>query len=291
MNITETFCRVDDFCKSLTEKTPELKKLAARKPRRQHAERLTLSERMTIIILFHQVGFRNFKTFYQGYILCHFRKEFPDLVSYERFIALMPRTLLPLMALLQNQKGKSKGIAFVDSTTIKVCHEKRATRNRVFAGIAKKAKSTMGWFYGMKLHLIVNDQGEIISLKLTPGNTDDRKPLPDMVAELEGKLFGDKGYISKELTKKFLENGLHLITNLRSNMKNKFVPLADKLMLRKRFIIETINDQLKNISQIEHSRHRSTTNFLVNLLAGIVAYCFQEKKPAINVENLALQLG
>ena len=291
MNITETFCRVDDFCKDLSKNKPELKRLVERNPRRQRAERLILSERMTIIILFHQAGYRNFKTFYQGYILRYFKKEFPDLVSYERFVALMPRTLLPLMALLQSLKGKSKGIAFVDSTTLKVCHEKRATRNRVFAGIAKKSKSTMGWFYGLKLHLIVNDQGEIISLKVTPGNTDDRKPLPDMASGLKGKLFGDKGYLSKKLAEKFMSQGLQLITNMRSNMKNKFVPLADKLMLRKRFIIETINDQLKNISQIEHSRHRSTTNFLVNLLTGIIAYCFQAKKPTINVDNIALQLG
>lgn len=291
MNITETFCRVDDFCKDLSKNKPELKRLVERNPRRQRAERLILSERMTIIILFHQAGYRNFKTFYQGHIMHYFKRDFPELVSYERFIALMPRTLLPLMALLQNLRGKSNGVAFVDSTTLKVCHVKRAKRNRVFAEIAKKSKSTMGWFYGLKLHLIVNEHGEIISLKLTPGNTDDRKPLPAMVEGLKGKLFGDKGYISNDLVKEFLGKGLQLITNVRSNMKNKFVPLADKLMLRKRFIIETINDQLKNISQIEHTRHRSTTNFLVNLVSGIIAYCFQPKKPSINVENAALQLS
>ena len=208
MNITETFCRIDDFCKSLTKSAPDLKKLAEKNPRRQRAERLSLSERMTIIILFHQAGYRNFKTFYQSYILRHFRNEFPDLVSYERFVALMPRTLLPLMALLQSLKGKSRGVAFVDSTTLKVCHEKRAKRNRVFAKIAKKSKSTMGWFFGLKLHLVVNEHGEIISLKLTPGNTDDRVPLPDMVEGMRGKLFGDRGYISQELVNKFLRNGL-----------------------------------------------------------------------------------
>lgn len=290
MNITDLFCRIDDFCKALSYDQYSLNDQNQKKPARIQSERLSLSERMTIIVMFHQAGYRNFKTFYQGYILRYFSKEFPDLVSYERFVALMPRALLPLMAFLQSIKGKSNGVAFVDSTTLKVCHEKRAKRNRVFAKIAKKSKSTMGWFFGLKLHLVVNEHGEIISLKLTPGNTDDRLPLPDMVEGLKGKLFGDKGYISQDLAKKFLSNGLQLITNVRSNMKNKFVPLADKLMLRKRFIIETINDQLKNISQIEHTRHRSTTNFLVNLVSGIIAYCLQPQKPSINVENIALQL-
>jgi len=284
--LTETFCVVDDFCKWLLDNvlTTQLLSAPGVKPRREQPEKLTLSERMTILILFHQMGWRNFKTFYNGYVCKHLHREFPYLVSYERFVALMPRALLPLMALMQSMMGKSRGIAFVDSTTIKICHIKRERRNKVFAGIARKSASTMGWFFGFKLHLIVNDIGEILSIHLTTGNTDDRAPLPKMIKGLFGKLFGDKGYISKELSKKLLEQGLRLITNVRSNMKNKLIPLTDKLLLRKRFIIETINDQLKNISQIEHTRHRSPTNFLVNLFSGLIAYCLQPKKPSINLE-------
>lgn len=291
--LTETFCLVDDFCKCLSGDvlTAQLLSAPGAKPRRDQPEKLTLSERMMILILFHQMGWRNFKTFYNGYVCKHLHREFPDLVSYERFVALMPRTLFPLMALMQSMMGKSRGIAFVDSTTIKICHIKRERRNKVFAGIAKKSASTMGWFFGFKLHLIVNDIGEILSVHFTPGNTDDRVPLPKMVKGILGKLFGDKGYISKELSEKLLKQGLQLITNLRSNMKNKLIPLTDKLLLRKRFIIETINDQLKNISQIEHTRHRSPTNFLVNLFSGLVAYCLQPKKPSINLEIITPCLG
>jgi IS5 family transposase len=186
--------------------------------------------------------------------------------------------------------GKSRGIAFVDSTTIKVCHIRRASRNKVFATIAKKSRSSMEWFFGFKLHLIVNDVGEIVSLHLSPANTDDRKPIPSMTKGLFGKLFGDKGYISKSLSADLLKRGLQLITNLRGNMQNRLIPLHDKLMLRKRFIIETINDQLKNISQIEHTRHRSPINFLVNLFSGLIAYCLQPKKPAIKIESIHSQL-
>ncbi len=147
----------------------------------------------------------------------------------------------------------------------------------------------MGWFFGFKLHLVVNDQGELLAFCVTPGNTDDRKPVPEMVKELFGKLFGDKGYISQELFEQLFEQGLQLITHIRKNMKNKLVPIVDKLLLRKRAIIETINDQLKNISQIEHTRHRSVTNCMVNLLAGLAAYTHQDKKPSIDLSNLDIE--
>lgn len=290
--LTETFCAVDDFCKALFKEAEAIPKLTTVDlPRREQPEKLSLSERMTVLILFHQKGFRNFKTFYNSYVCYYLRREFPYLVSYERFVALMPRTVLPFMALLQKMRGKSRGIAFIDSTTLKVCHIKRERKNKVFAGIAKKSASTMGWFFGFKLHLIVNDIGEIISLYLTPGNIDDRAPVPTMTKGLLGKLFGDKGYISKKLSEQLFQRGLRLITNVRSNMKNSLIPLTDKLLLRKRFIIETINDQLKNVSQIEHTRHRSPTNFLVNLFAGLVAYCLQPKKPAIILSNTACHLN
>ncbi len=121
-----------------------------------------------------------------------------------------------------------------------------------------QAQTSMGWFYGFKLHLIVNEQDERLAVHLTPGNTDDRKPLElgNMGKDLFGKLFGDKGYLSQALVEKLYERGLELITSLRKNMKPRFRPLADRILLRKRFIIETIDDQLKNISQVEHTRHR-----------------------------------
>src|SRR5213080_4624559 len=94
---------------------------------------------------------------------------------------------------------------------------------------------------------------------------------------------GIRGYISQRLFEQLWEQGVQLITKLRKNMKNRLLPLFDKLLLRKRSLVETINDQLKNISQIEHSRHRSPFNFFVNLIAGLVAYTFREKKPSLNI--------
>ena len=142
----------------------------------------------------------------------------------------------------------------------------------------------MGWFFGFKLHLIVNDRGEIQALNLTKGNVDDRVPVPKMAKNIQGKLFGDKGYLSSQLFTQLWENGLQLVTTIRKNMKPKLMPLMDRILLRKRFIIETINDQLKNICQIQHSRHRSPINFIANLFGGLICYQLAEKKPSLNIE-------
>lgn len=172
--------------------------------------------------------------------------------------------------------------------TLEVCDPKRINQHRVFATDAKRGKSSMGWFYGFKLHLAVNERGELLACCLTPGNVDDRTPVPQMVKRLRGKLFGDRGSISTPLSKLLFEQGLHLLTRLRKNMKNSLMLLSDKLLLRKRAIIESIIDQLKNISQIEHSRHRSPTNFVVHLIAGLIAYSHQDKKPGLHLGERAL---
>lgn len=280
MCLTELFCKIDDFWLSF-KPVWEARQIEAGDKKRNRATQLSVSEIMTIVTSFHQSGFRNFKTFYMEYVCKYWQKEFPGLLSYNRFIELMPSILIPLCAYLQSRKGKVTGVSFVDSTSITVCHNMRISRNMVFAGVAARGKTSTGWFYGFKLHLIVNDVGELLAFTVTPGNVDDRKPVPKLSSGIFGKLFGDRGYLSKELFISLMQKGLQLITNIKSNMKNKLLPLVDKLLLRKRFIIETINDQLKNISQIEHSRHRSIMNFMVNLIAGLVAYTHQPKKPAI----------
>jgi hypothetical protein len=150
-------------------------------------------------------------------------------------------------------------------------------------GITKRGKGTMGWFYGCKLHLLINHIGEVISLKITPGNTNDRTPIPELCKNLTGKLYADKGYIGKKLSEKLSETDVDLVTTVRKNMKAKAISAFDRAMLSKRYIIETINDQLKNISQIEHSRHRSETGFMLNVISGIVAYCLKEQKTRIKL--------
>lgn len=288
MSVLELFCDVDDF---LLRFEPQLKanQLAEGK-QRQRSGQLCPSEIMTILIHFHQSHYRTFKAYYTEHVQVHLSSEFPHLVSYTRFVALIPTMLLPLLAYLQSRYGACTGISFIDSTALAVCDPKRIHQHRVFALDAKRGKSSMGWFFGFKLHLAVNDCGELLACCLTPGNVDDRTPVPQMVQRLRGKLIGDRGYISAPLTELLFEQGLHLITRLRKNMKNRLIHLSDKLLVRKRAIIESIIDQLKNISQIEHSRHRSPTNFVVHLIAGLLAYSHQDKKPGLHLD-LRLRLA
>jgi len=181
------------------------------------------------------------------------------------------------------------GISFIDSTPIKVCHCRRIHSHKVFEGVAKHGKNSTGWFYGFKLHLVINEMGEVLSFYLSPGNVDDR-----LCRDLWGKLFGDRGYISKELFELLYLQGIRLITRLKKNMKNVLIDIGDKLLLRKRAVIESVNGFLKNICQVEHTRHRSLVNFMVNLLAALAAYSFLPRKPSIRTEGgkgLALILG
>lgn len=276
--LVELFCDVDDFCNVFI---PQWQKqlLEDGTQKRQRDSRMTTSEIMTIVVSFHMSHYRDFKNYYLGYVSLMYKNEFPNLLSYTRFLALMPRVIVPMCAYFTSLKGKPTGIEFIDSTSIKVCHNIRIPRHKTFDGIAQRGKGTMGWFYGFKLHLIVNHLGEIVAAKVTTANVHDTQPVRELAAGLTDKLYGDKGYLSKALEADLFDRGVTLITTVRKNMKAKAISLWDRAMLSKRFIIETINDQLKNISFIEHSRHRSMNGFMLNLLAGLVAYCLKDNKP------------
>jgi hypothetical protein len=286
-SLLELFCDVDDFCQQFVP-VWRSKLIASGEIQRQRERSLSISEIMTILIHFHQSHYRDFKAYYTDYVLERLKPEFPGLVSYNRFVEMIPSVLMPLCVYLRQRcMGTCTGISFLDSTSLKVCKNQRIHAHKVFAGLAERGKTSTGWFYGFKLHLIFNDRGELLNMMLTPGNVDDRKPVPRLVRVLFGKLFADKGYISQQLFQELLRTfNVQLITGVRSNMKNSLMPLIDKLLLRKRAIIETIIDQLKNISQIEHSRHRSPINFLVNLVCGLIAYCRQPKKPSLGLGTL-----
>lgn len=281
--ITEIFYLADEFCKEFEAYLST--KIIGNKPKRKPT--MTTSEVVTITVLFHSGAFRNMKHFYLNYVQKHLSKEFPNTVSYNRFTELMQSSVLAMSMFLKTCcLGDCTGISYVDSTPVRVCKNKRIRRNKVFKGIAELGKSSMGFFFGFKLHLIINDKGEILNFVITQGNVDDREPLKNQkfVEKIMGKLFGDKGYISSELTQLLFIDGIQLITNIKKNMKNCLMEMSDKILLRKRSIIETVNDELKNICQIEHSRHRSFGNFISNLVAGLIAYSFFPKKPSIKFE-------
>ena len=277
------FCDVDDFCNEyeayccnhlLMDRDQIIPKTS-----------MALSEIMTIAIYFHLSHYRTFKWYYNDYVSTRLRDCFPRLVSYNRFVEIMQSAVVPLtLYLMKYRFGNSNGINFVDSTKLVVSANTRIHSHKVFKDIAQRGKSSTGWFYGFKLHIAINDRGEILSFCLTSGNVDDRdwKVMERLTREMFGKLFADKGYISPKLFEKLWERDIQLVTKVRKNMQNKLMEFTDKILLRKRAVIESVNDFLKNICQIEHSRHRSVTNFLVNTISGLIAYSFLPKLPSLH---------
>jgi len=233
------FCDIDDVGKGF-EPLSQQRLLQDGQRHRVRQGQLALREIMTIIVQFHRSHYRDFKHYYTEYVAVHLRPYFPDLVSYSRFVDLMPRALVPLCTYLHTRKGPCTGITFVDSTPLAVCHTKRIGRHKVFEGYATRGKCSMGWYFGFKLHLMVNDQGELLAFRVSPGEVDDRDPVERMAEELWGHLYGDRGYISKVLHDALWANGLTLITLIRRNMKPRLMRLWDRLMLRKRFLIEML---------------------------------------------------
>ena len=289
--IIEIFSMCDDFSKNFDGIVQKNSITAgdSDKKRKYHRDgKMSDSEVMTILILFHNSGYRCLKHFYLDHVCKHMRHLFPKTVSYNRFVELEKRAVLKLAVLVKTiLMGKCTGISFIDSTPLRVCKNQRILQHKTFKGIAERGKCSVGWFYGFKLHIICNEMGEIVNFMFTPGNVDDREPLKveRFTEELYGKLVGDRGYISKDIFCKLFINGIQLITKLKNKMKNSLMSVADKVLLRKRAIIESVNDELKNLAQIEHSRHRSFHNFVNNLVAGIAAYCFFPKKPMLRLDR------
>jgi len=286
MSLLDLYCSVDAFWARFQPQW-ERELLASGQRHRRRATQLHPAEILTILILFQQSGYRTFKGFYTQHVEMALRQEFPRLLSYTRFVELMPRFLVPLAIYLHTQRGECTGISFIDSTSLAVCHPARIQQHRVFRVDARRGKTSVGWFYGFKLHLVVNDRGELLAFCLTPGNTDDRKPVPRLVRRLFGRLFGDKG------ARLGITRGTTLLwpraaTHHQAAQEHAQCPHA---LCRSPALTQTcahsrpssINSRTS--MRPSHSRHRSPINFLVHLLAGLVAYCHQPKKPSLHLDQ------
>jgi len=240
---------------------------------------------LTLLVYFHWSHYRPFTHDFTEYAAVPLRPYFPQMVGYQRFVERIPRALVPWCCYLSTRKGRRTGLTFIDSTPLAVRDHHRIATPKVFAGLAMRGKTSLGWFFGFTLPLIVNDEGELLAFRLTPGNVDDHQPVARLAAGLGGQLLGDRGYVSQAWHDMLLGQGLELLITIRRNMKHCVMRLWDKLLLRKRALIETLNDQLNNISQIEHTQHRSVTGFMVSLVAGLVAYSYQPKKPSLGLRH------
>lgn len=282
--IEEIFCDIDDFCKIWFEER-SLYLLPSPNRKRQRSCRMSSSEVMTIVILFHLSHYRTFKDYYRDCVQQNMKHYFPKLVSYNRFTEIMSSVLVPLAAYLYSRLGEKTGLYYVDSTPLEVCHNKRIYRHKTFKGIAERGKTSMGWFFGFKLHVVINHKGELAAFCVTKGNVVERAPLEQLFKNLEGLAAGDKGYLSKQKTDSLWAKGLRLITRVRRNMKEKTMNLFERFFLNHRGLVETVIEQLKSICHIDHSRHRKPDNFVVNLLSGLMAYMLRPRKPTLNLHS------
>jgi hypothetical protein len=272
--LVETFCEFDDFCKSFQTQWKALLLTDGNAPPKPRGPEggLVDSEIMTILVLYHASRFKNFKTFYKGVVLGLLRSFFPKAPCYERFITLTKRVWVPLTFFLSSRFGHKTDIYYIDSTPLPVCHNRRINRHKVFAGLADRGKSSTGWFFGFKLHLVFNHEREIVALKLTPGNVSDTTPVAELTKDLMGKLFGDKGYIGKKLAETLLRRGLALMTRVRGNMKSLPVSFFDKALLNGRNIAETIIGHIKEFSSLRLPKHRSVFNAFTHITAAVIGY-------------------
>lgn len=296
VDIVELYVTIDDFCKLFVPKYLKLLK-NGKHIRRVRSGMLSVSETLLIILLFQQSGYACFKWYYTNEVQTEYQEYFKKLPSYNRFVELMPNCLPILYRmvnyLLYRNRHNSTGVEYIDSTKLGVCHNKRIGSNKVFAGIAEIGKSTMGWFFGFKLHISCDISGNLTSMAFTKGNADDRSPVLKLMKGFKGKLFADKGYISKKLSEQLSDLGITLITTARSNMKSKFIlaNIFDVVMHKKRSIIESIFNILKNKLQLCHSRHRSIANFVVHLVSVITGYQLFGNKPKISLNHLLADLA
>ncbi|WP_051354068.1 IS982 family transposase [Rickettsia gravesii] len=278
--ITTLFCIIDNYCK-IYEEWGESKLIPSSRKRKRLGH-LSLSELLTIVLYFYISPCKDFKNYYLYHLSYKYRGYF-SLPSYSRIIHLWSRLVLPLTIMLQLFTGEEIGIYFIDSSRLSICHAKRTNSNKVFSGIAKIGMSSYGWCMGFKLHIIVNNKGQIMAIKITKGNASDVSAVDSITKRLCGKLFGDKAYISKEVSAKLFSRGLRLFTGIRKDMKNHLLDIEDKILLRRKSTIESVFNVLKNGMNLEHTRHRSPINFLVHILACLNAFKLNKSRKFVAV--------
>ena len=286
IKLYEIFIAVDDFCRQLDSwKQSQPERFP---PRGWDKPLMSESELMSICIFYHYSGYKCFQYYYQDMVQRTLKSYFPRQISYERFLVSLLKVLPGLYVFLKylTLQSQQTGLYFIDSKQLAVCHNRRIHSHRVFEGIATRGKSSTGWFFGFKLHLVVNNLGEVVNFLLTPGNVADNNHavLHTLLDGLKGECYGDKGYITR-LFEYFYGQGLQIVTKLKSKMKAQLMPLAQRLRLKKRAVIESVNDILTSVLDVEHTRHRNPFNALVHIFSGLIAYCFYDTKPAVFVSN------
>jgi hypothetical protein len=286
VELTTIFYYTDNFCKLFEKDLNEhfgSNLLTAGRGIRNKQICLSASEIMTILIRYHSSGFKNFKAYYMW---SHELKSAFNLPSYTRFLWLQHKVALHFELFIKLIMGHAvrDGIQYIDSFPLRTSHIKRSSSHKVFRKTAKKGKTSMGWFYGFKLHVVINGYGELLDFMITPGNIADNNHalMREITKTLYGKIFGDKGYLLKtSFFKELYLKGKHVVTKRRKNMANQLMDMDDKKYLKKRGVVESVGAVLKGDLNVEHSRYRNSMTLFINVFAALIAYAFREKKPSI----------
>jgi hypothetical protein len=288
VELTQLFVDIDDFCIAY-QRFFAHHALPATTRKRGRKCMIHPSEIMVILVWFHQQRYQNFQAYYVNHVRMFMRKEFPCLPSYSRFIELTQQVIEPLGLFFHMCRCvKSNTVSFIDSLPLPVCHNKRIYSHRVFADIAGRGKSSMGWFFGLKLHAIITPQGDFVSCTLSSANVHDVNPnimqtllqYGRSTQRIQGTLVGDRGYINNSLTAELAEHGIRLLTYIKKNMKPKLMAINEYALLKKRMLIECCFDLLVNSMLIRHSRYRSVKSMIATVFSGLIAYSYLTKKPS-----------
>lgn len=289
IDLTELYVEIDDFCRKICADLGR-NLIGSGVAVTIDTPGLSLSEVLTILVFYHYSRFDCIKHYYLIKVQRELKKYFPKLPSYNRFIERIREIPALATLYLHYKQAKYNGAGYIDSTPLEVCSKKRTRCHRVFKFEAKLGKSSKGWFFGLKLHIICDFMGNIISCKITPGNANDLKAAVKMLKDFKGKIFADKGYIGKKEFSILLEQGLILVTSVKKNMKNRLLELWDKILLKKRSLIESIFNVMKSALHLEHSRHRSVVNAVVYILTTLIAYCWKPNKPKIKFNKQEMEV-
>ena len=289
IDLVELYCEIDDFCKVILNDLNH-RLIGENVKVTLHTRGLSVSEVLTILIYYHFSKFTCLKHYYLIKVQRELKEYFPKIPSYNRFVERIKEVPILAALYLKYKKALYQGSGYIDSAPLEVCGKKRVNSHKVFKLEARLGKSSKGWFYGFKLHLICDFMGNIISCKVTPGSANDLKVGFDMLKKFKDKIYADKGYIGKQEFLLLLEQGLILITGIKKNMKNRLLEMWDKILLKKRSLIESVFNVMKNVLHLEHSRHRSVINAMIYILTTLIAYCIKPTKPKIKFTKQEVQL-
>lgn len=283
--LLEIYVETDDLLKSF-QSWCEQKALSCLLPRRRRTPNLSASEIATILVAYHLSGYKCFEYYYRECLLKTYHSCFPAAPSYRRFVCYTARVLPLLLLLLMYKCAQSMrtGYYFIDSKKLEVCHLRREHQHKVFKSFARKGKGSTGWFYGLKLHLVINHLGQLVSFLITPANIADNNHsvLIRLLQGLKGKCCGDKGYFST-LFEQFYREGLQLLVKPKRNMRTLPALAEDVRLLKQRPLIESVNDILSTVCNVEHSRHRNPLHGIANVLCALIAYQYIEHKPHLYI--------